>query len=78
MVINSEQEQVPCSKSVFLCVIVDVDREVTVALSVILISTEGLISSEWGSSCLVLDWSEKHGWDFQMGRWITANRLVRP
>lgn len=46
MVINSEQEQVPCSKSVFVCVIVDVDREVTVALSVILISTEGLISSE--------------------------------
>lgn len=58
MVINSEQEQVPCSKSVFVCVIVDVEREVLVMLSAISISTECLIPSEWGSSSLVLDWSE--------------------
>lgn len=56
MVINSEQEQVPCSKSVFVCVFVDVESEVIDAFSAI--STECLIPSEWRRRSLVLDWSE--------------------
>lgn len=85
VVINSEQEQVQFSKSVFVSVCVChswdllyVERKVLVMLSVISILTEGLIPSEWRSCSLVLDWSELHGWGFQMGRWICTDQIVRP